>query len=510
MSDKFHTTLSRRDFMKTLGLAGAGIGAASLTAPGFSDLDELASSPTSVRKRPWYIKEVDKPTVEIDWTLIKRFDQRLQCQAESTNSKYAGADEWAKVAVEATDFAKKTLGGKGRTLRDIALNGSAFRTIVGTPYSPTAKAGLSGKDTLKTFLPPAFVQTPDQIGLPKWTGTPEEAAHTVRAAAIFYGAGQVGFGKLDQNLVFSYSKGEANSAKYINAWPPPLNVAHRIDIENIDPGFDDGQVVHLPSKPLWEISVMMPMARDAWRTASPDVASGIASAANSSRYRIMEIVQPSIQGFIKSLGYTCYGYFEGSGGIVPAQASAVLTGNAEMARHSDAVIDPEFGANMGYYSLLTDLPLAEEPAVNAGIFRFCHSCHKCANQCPSGSISQDSEPSWEVTQGITTKYKIPNINQAPGKKLFWTDMHSCMKWRNIHGCNVCRVNCTFNVNAGAIAHQFIKSAVATTPLFNAFFYKMGESFGYGAGKDSDQWWDKQLPQFGFDTTTDSRDGGYHK
>ncbi|AKG54216.1 reductive dehalogenase [Dehalogenimonas sp. WBC-2] len=504
----FHSTVSRRDFMKILGLSGAGIGGAALVAPAFHDIDELSSSSSAVRKRPWYIKEVDKPTVEIDWSQIKRFDQRLQCQANSTNAKYAGPDEWAKVATEATAFSKEQLGKSGSTLRDIALNGSAFRTIIGTPYSPTAKAGLSGKDTLKTFIPPAFVQTPEQIGLPKWTGTPEEAASMVRAAAVFYGAGQVGFGKLDHELIFTYSKGEANSAKYVTTWPPPLNVAHRIDIENVDPGWDDGEVVHVPSKPLWEISVMIPMARDAWRTAHGDYSSGVASAANSSRYRIMEIIQPAIQGFIKSLGYMCYGYFEGSGGIVPAQASAVLTGQAEMARHSDAIIDPEFGANMGYYSLLTDLPLAEEPAVDAGIWRFCHTCHKCADQCPSGSISQDSEPSWEVTQGIGTPYKIPNINQAPGKKLFWTDMHSCVKWRNIHGCNVCRVNCTFNVNSGAMVHEIVKSTISTTSLFNGFLWKMGENFGYGAEKDVDQWWTKQLPQFGFDTTTEAYDGGY--
>ncbi|AKG54217.1 reductive dehalogenase [Dehalogenimonas sp. WBC-2] len=506
----FHSTVSRRDFMKALGLSAAGLGAAAATAPVFHDLDELSTSSTASRKRPWYVKEREAhhPTVELDWDQIHRFDQRLQCQANSTNAKYAGAEEWAKIAVEATEFKKTTLGGKGNTHRDMALSGSASRGIIGTPYS--GRAGVSGKDTLKTFLPPDFVKTPEQMGFPQWTGTPEEAAHMLRAAAIFYGAGQVGFAKLDQKLVFTYSKGEANSTKYIGSWPPPLSAARRIDIEDVDQGWDDGEVVHLPNKPLWEISVMIPMARDAWRTAQSDRSSGPAAAANSSRYRIMEIVQPCIQGFIKSLGYTCYGYFEGSGGIVPAQASAVLTGIAEMGRHSEAVIDPEYGANMGYYSLLTDLPLAEENPIDAGIFRFCHSCHKCANQCPSESISHDSEPSWEVTQGIGTPYKIPNINQVPGKKLFWTDMHSCMKYRTIHGCNVCRPNCTFNVNSGAMAHQVIKSTISTTPLLNDFFYKMGEVFKYGADKDPELWWDHQLPTFGFETTSTTYDGGYKR
>jgi len=39
---KFHSIVSRRQFMKGLGLTGAGIGAAALTAPMFHDLDEVS------------------------------------------------------------------------------------------------------------------------------------------------------------------------------------------------------------------------------------------------------------------------------------------------------------------------------------------------------------------------------------------------------------------------------------------------------------------------------------
>ena len=41
---KFHSTVTRRDFMKGLGLAGAGIGAAAAASPVFHDLDEVAAS----------------------------------------------------------------------------------------------------------------------------------------------------------------------------------------------------------------------------------------------------------------------------------------------------------------------------------------------------------------------------------------------------------------------------------------------------------------------------------
>ncbi|MGI2336762.1 MAG: twin-arginine translocation signal domain-containing protein, partial [Dehalogenimonas sp.] len=70
---KFHTTVNRRDFMKGLGLAGAGVGAAALTAPQFHDLDEVISAPKANFKHAWYVKNRDafNPTVEIDWDQIK-------------------------------------------------------------------------------------------------------------------------------------------------------------------------------------------------------------------------------------------------------------------------------------------------------------------------------------------------------------------------------------------------------------------------------------------------------
>ncbi len=40
----FHGTLSRRDFMKSLGIAGAGLGAASMVGPAFNDLDAMVAS----------------------------------------------------------------------------------------------------------------------------------------------------------------------------------------------------------------------------------------------------------------------------------------------------------------------------------------------------------------------------------------------------------------------------------------------------------------------------------
>ena len=50
-------------------------------------LDEIKSSPAAERKLPWWIREVNKPTVDIDWSQMKRFD----CSNIMLNNGFADA-----------------------------------------------------------------------------------------------------------------------------------------------------------------------------------------------------------------------------------------------------------------------------------------------------------------------------------------------------------------------------------------------------------------------------------
>lgn len=71
---QYHSTMGRREFMKVLGL-GAGaleLGGTALAAP-FKDLDDMMASPHAERNLPFWVKEVDEPTVEIDWDNMEIF-----------------------------------------------------------------------------------------------------------------------------------------------------------------------------------------------------------------------------------------------------------------------------------------------------------------------------------------------------------------------------------------------------------------------------------------------------
>ncbi|XUW99762.1 MAG: reductive dehalogenase [Dehalogenimonas sp.] len=498
----FHSTISRRDFMKNLGVVSAGIGAASLAAPAFNDLDGMMATTEAEAKRPWWIKklDLDHPTVEIDWEAMQRYDCRLQTQVPWVNVQYAGKDAWLALRAKATEVTNQYLGKTGSTIRDIALQSGSNSNIHGDYGSEV------------TFTGKKLAKTPEQVGLPKWTGTPEENTRMLRSAASFFGAARIGISELGtasheaRKLVYTYFRGNASQDAFIDKWPPPLKDCRRVVMEDVDPGFDDGEVIHVPNKELWKISVMIPHSKDAWRCAIPDAPSGIASAANTSRYRNYNTVKLCLQDFLRGLGYMGYGTDESGRQLVPSEASAVLGGTAEMSRHSDACIDPEYGANMGYWTLVTDLPLAPDNPIDAGIFRFCHTCHKCADACPSSSISQDSEATWDVPNFGRSK---ANTFNNPGKKLFWTDMHGCQMYRNIYACRICRPVCTFHVNSGAMAHQVIKATLAVTPIFNGVFWSLAKPFGYGL-HDSEEWWSADLPTLGYDSTIMAFDGGYKK
>jgi len=518
---KFHSIVSRRDFMKGLGLAG--VGAAALTAPAFHDLDEVISSDPAGGKRPWYVKEKEEPTVELDWSQIKRYDHRLMAHSAYPHVQHIGKDAWlAAEAQGAPKLAERFGKMPGYHIRDYALSGAQSMWSNDTM---TRNDKMVGSDV--------GFKTPDQQGLPKWTGTPEEANRMMRAVVLAYGANQLGVtymgtGSADhRKLIYTYSRtgpiGASTGDEWIDKWPPPAGYWRKIEMRDVAVGFEeplDGvkDVVQvLPNADLWDMGIMVAMPREAWQvanvTGNATNSTQISSWGNGMRYNIYHTsVQPGVKRFLRSIGYNAYGYSypEFYGGLMPSESSAVMGGVSECARSSEIIINPEIGPTGGYFSILTDLPMSINKPIDAGIFRFCHSCRKCADYCPSGSISHDAEPSWEIPKW---NYKVPSLCNNPGKKLFWSNMTTCrISYGFVNNCaQLCRGVCSFNVNDTAMIHQLVHGVAATTGLFNKFFFEMSKSFGYGP-LDAEEWWDiaDGLPARGTDSTVASFSGGYKK
>ncbi|PVV82619.1 reductive dehalogenase [Dehalogenimonas alkenigignens] len=499
---KFHSTVSRREFMKGLGLTSAGVGGAAVLSPTFNDLDDMASSNESVSaKRAWWVKQVDEPTAEIDWDIMKRYDARFTTHSDAVLARYVGAEKLASIVAEGAQGRQEAIlaNDPGYQLRDWALYESAA----------SAYATMSWDGIKK-------VKTPEQRGVPKWTGTPEENTRIFRAALVFLGATDVGINELDEHhkkLVCTHP--QSVSASYLTKWPPPDTVNKRIVFEDVQEGYKTDEKYVIPNKPLWAVTFTIPMSKDAWRTAP-----GLVSAAgNQSRYRLRSQTITCIQEFLRAIGYQA---LDEAYPTIPAGAGAVLTGLAECSRNSEVHISPEYGSCHGYFDLITDLPLVPTKPVDAGIFRFCHDCQKCVETCPANSLPSDKEPSWQPTKSSITPLHPPldpNVPDPefhnPGKKIFWKDNVTCNLYGKGQigtgsGCKICQAHCTFNVNAGAIVHQFVKATLSTTSVFNNLFWRADNTFGYGvkAEEDREDWWDLSLPAYGFSTTVAARDGAH--
>jgi len=505
---KFHSMVSRRDFMKGLGLAGAGLGAAAAAAPVFHDLDELISSPQANQKRPWYVKERElmNPTTEIDWNIMKRWDFRFHAQDEHMRAFYYGTERalaTAAKAAAATDQRLKS-NAPGWGHKWVALRNAISVQNKWTPtFSGPAGTGVT------------LAKTPEQLGVPKWTGTPEEASKILVAATRLFGAGMLGFAELDSTwrnkLVATHSDRYKDRAKYADLsvpYPPPDSESCYFVFEDVDRGYETGEYGKkvIPTKPMWVIVIGGPEPRQNDRT-------GLSTLGKSNLIANAYLrghAYFSTWNFLRGLGYQSLGdHGHGKDPFVWGAVS-VLTGLAESSRQNNWVLTPEDGPRMMVQTQITDLPVAPTNPIDAGMWRFCHSCTKCADSCPVQSISFDEEPSWEITPA--TLEGKPNIVHNPGPKHFWWNAPACALFfrETGHSCSICSGVCSFSVGNEAMIHDVLRGTIATTGIFNGFFYNMSKTFGYGLMDDPEEWWDMSLPIFGIDTTNVSYSGGYRK
>jgi hypothetical protein len=108
--------------MKGLGLAGAGLGATATATPVFRDLDEVTAAHPPYIRRPWYIRDVDQPTAEVDWDMMTRFDHRNVMFDGNSFIAQIGQDEFNRLnklsSDRKTEWVKE--GRPGFGLRDVA------------------------------------------------------------------------------------------------------------------------------------------------------------------------------------------------------------------------------------------------------------------------------------------------------------------------------------------------------------------------------------------------------
>lgn len=450
--------VSRRDFLRIAGVS-AGVAAVAVTKKPAAAHGNFSggpfSDPAGRPNRPWWVRTVDEPTVEVDWDMMERYNERTGTVRGPGMAGYVGDDEVDRLsAVAAENEVQRMLDNvDGYTLKDQALS--------------DAHVGVG-----RSFLGPQKAATPEERGVPKWTGSPEEAAKIIRAAMRHSGAATVGFIELDDNT---------------------RKLIYGVDPDGKDLIFTDDEVASeteearfIPNSCKYVIAYTVQMSQETMRRCPTP----LGSQTTSLSYRRGETVQASTQEFLRGLGYQCLGESSTNAlGIAPALG--VMAGLGELSR-LNRLVTPEFGPMVRVFKLLTDLPVATDKPIDAGIMDFCARCKKCAEACPSGSLSFDDEPTWEVQGGWNN----------PGHKAYFENAVTCLTyWREEAGtnCGICFAVCPFAKKDKAWIHDWVKAGSSVAPVLDGFFRSMDDAFGYGTQASAEEWWSLDLPEYGIDT-----------
>ncbi len=508
---KFHHSVSRRNFMKGLGLAGAGLGAAAASAPVFHDIDEMLSSAPYTKRHAWYVKdrELKDPTIEIDWSLKELMSQTLHCFDSAAFMRAFGPEEAARLGQVSSQRQKQWIqeNRPGYSLRDNAL-----RSAAGFGHTMWGTEGYF-------VFPPGKMRTPEAYGAPNWQGTPEVNLRMLKSAIRIYGGRDLGVIPIDQDTQKLIYWIERDYKPYVyenvpkgyetgNVYPIQAE-ARGHNMDNYDPSSPETHYSNMKYKRVIPNSKQMYLVCwDSQESAElhkhGDTYVGATSytiAYADGREQINRL-----QGFITGLGYEAL-VQPFWNDLANNPAANTMAGNVELARMGNSAVSPAFGSAIRTWTMLTDLPLEPTPPIDAGIMRFCKSCKICSDHCPPGALMTETEPTWEPT--------APD-NSRVGVKAYWWHGPKCYSWwrEGTTACYICNAVCPFLSRGKAFIHDVVKGTAAITPIFNSFAANMAGVFNYEQRKDGylgtdnlganvedhHSFWDMEIPERGFDST----------
>ncbi|MBW1805884.1 MAG: reductive dehalogenase [Deltaproteobacteria bacterium] len=487
---KYHSTVGERERVEKLGLGKNDTG----SAAGFNDIDEVMASSTAEWKRPWWVRRVDNPTVEIDWDVMERFDARKIQQVSWR--KYVGEDKARELNRRREEKMKKWILEKrpGYTLLDRALDiaGSQGGSVGVTFQGSWAKTGKEKPDNTKYFTKdpttsklrdPARARplSPQEMGVPRYEGSPEENSRMVRAALRHFGADQVGFVELDDRTrKFIYSN-DALDGK-------------ALEFENVEQAYETEKKRVIPDRARWVIVFSVQLSEELIKRRDGFSPTAFSSSTTGDAYGRARNILDRFQNFIHILGYQgLMGTWFNGLGIAPA--FGVMAGLGELSR-LNRMISPEYGPLQRLFKIVTDLPLAPTKPIDAGIMRFCRTCKVCAEKCPANVLSLETEPSWEVVG--------PWNN--PGHRTWYENSVACRTWWAVStaGCSTCFAVCPFSKKDRSFMHKIVKATISVNPvmpgLVNGLITQMDEIFGYQKERELESWWNLNMPTHGVDNT----------
>lgn len=266
-----------------------------------------------------------------------------------------------------------------------------------------------------------------------------EMTKIIKQIAKAYGAAVVGVCKLNRDWIYSHDK--------------------------------QGQPIAIPENITHAIVIGVEMDLEALQT-SPAYP---ASFATGNGYSRMAFIQSCMAEFIRNLGYDAIPAGNNLGLSIPL---AIDAGLGEYGRHG-LLINPEFGSNLRLCKVFTNLPLIPDKPIKFGALEFCRLCKRCAESCPSQSISYEDYPTWSG----------PTKSNNPGILKWYVNVETCYHFwiQNGNDCSTCITSCPFT-KSRHWSHSLARFVIKHFPIFNWFLLKLDYLLGYGLQRDPSTFW----------------------
>ncbi|MGD9344372.1 MAG: reductive dehalogenase [Candidatus Aminicenantes bacterium] len=288
----------------------------------------------------------------------------------------------------------------------------------------------------------------------------EDATLAVKHAALFYGASLAGVAEL--NPLWLYSDRFS---------PKKEDRGHAIPVLSEGDRFDQtDEALYIPQS--MDRVVALAFEEDFYGIANSP--GRLASAAVGNGYSRMAFTASTLAEFIRGLGYRAIPAGNGIGLSIPM---AIDAGLGELGRLG-LLITPKYGPRIRLAKVLTDMPLRPDPRISFGVGEFCDTCKLCADECPSGAIS-DGPRTW--------KGKSPSNN--PGTLKWYIESEKCYDF-NGFSCSNCKRVCPFTKPNNSWLHRGVRKAIEGRigPL-NTLMVTLDQASGYGRQLQDREFWD---------------------
>ncbi len=399
MSDEQKSSVSRRNFLKIAGLAGAGAQAGGLIAAGvatgkdpesYTGWESFNPSTQFFNREPFEfdgpahlpVGEVRRPSHLTDFVFgrVRTFQRAFM---ENPGWTLEDPVEDLGLRPELVEFYKKfpeRLEWDFRTFSETVPTSREDRKKYGN-YFKLADIYSSGFTAHGMHLPYpesapeesdfaiTFGERSRPLGEALPFKSPELAAEFFKQLAHRYGATLVGITRM--NPAFLYSEG----------W---RGCPEDYDFSTMPEHWQFAIVIGVPME--WDVILASPQF-----STSYDAYDRVSTAA------------VRLEGALKAAGYAARTHSPMTDYDLIVPPLAVEAGLGEIGR-TGYCITPELGGNCRMAVVTTNLPLATDKPIKFGVAEFCSKCKLCAESCPSGAMSKADSPDGMVIRGYEHWY----------------------------------------------------------------------------------------------------------